>query len=152
MPLALAALALSPACGGRSTGPGAVGPSPRPLPTPTQEPRLILTPPAFTGVTPRPIGGAAPIVVEGREDAYSTLFASAGAPWRIQWSIRADASGDFLFVVAVLQPDRPGQPVTAFEAASNQRSGAFEVRAPAGEYYLRVYTANVERWRLEIAQ
>ena len=132
------------ACG-TSTGPA--GESPPGASTP----RLILTPPSFEGVAARTVPHREALVFKGSADAYTPLFTVGPGPWRIAWSVETQAPQFLLFAAFVFPVGQPGNPVTAFESTGDLE-GVVEVESGPGEYYLRVSTANVQNWKLEISQ
>jgi hypothetical protein len=115
----------------------------------TPTPRLILTPPSFSGVPPQPVPATGALVFEGSTDAYTPLFSTSTPAWRIKWSVQSLAPEFLLFAAAVFSRGDQRTPVTAFEDMGKLQ-GEVDVTAPEGEYYIRVFTANVQRWKLEI--
>lgn len=117
----------------------------------TPAPRLILTPPSFERVTPLAAPTFAPLVFEGSQDFYTPLFAVTSGRWRIEWTVKSFAPEHMLFALAVYPKGPPGEAVAATESRG-QQAGTLEVESGPGEYYVRVFTANVESWMLEVSQ
>ncbi|MBA7590487.1 hypothetical protein ES708_32609 [subsurface metagenome] len=92
----------------------------------------------------------ASITITGSDNEKSSTFTTTTAEWTINWSYIPERWAKYYFFALTVFPDNESSAYIETMVSKGKTSGTVSVSAEPGDYYIKVYTASVESWALEV--
>ena len=105
---------------------------------------------AVVGCTNEPISPNASVSIIGSASETSDTFEIKTTEWTIEWSYISGRFSKYPWFSFVVYPDSESAPYTKAILSKGKASGIAYISAPPGNYYIKVYAANLESWSLAI--
>ncbi len=90
------------------------------------------------------------ITIIGSDNEKSSTFTTTTAEWTIDWSYVPDRWSKYYFFALTVFPDSESTAYIETMVSKGKTSGTVSISAEPGDYYIKVYTASVESWALEV--
>ena len=103
-----------------------------------------------TAISPPDTSAPVPITITGSDNEKSSTFTTTTAEWTIDWSYVPDRWSKYYFFALTVFPDSESTAYIETMVSKGKTSGTVSISAEPGDYYIKVYTASVESWALEV--